>query len=426
MKLDGQQISLESFCSAAKTQMKLQIPPATQTLISKAAESVQTLASGDAPIYGLNTGLGANLGYRLKPEEIADFQLQIIAGRATGVGALLPEKIGRGALLARIISASLGYSGISPELFGHLCKIYEAGLSPIIPEYGSIGAGDLVQNAHFGLAICGQGKFWHDGNLVDAKPLFDQLQITPPRLQAKDGMSLVNHSALSVALSAFALHDAKRSIDMIKAAAVLSYEGYGANQSIFSEDVNTLRPAPGQSEIASWFRHALEGSQAKPRRIQEALSFRTVATVMGAAEAALKTATLTWEDEANGVSDSPVILKDGMMHSTPNFHSPALALAMESVSLALASVATGSVQRMQRMMHPDLSDLPRYLSPIGEGSAGFVPTQKTAASLMAEIRQKAQPVFSDPTPVSDCVEDMATMTPTVQRNLHDRVNPFNY
>ncbi len=426
MKIGQQQISLETFTRAIQSDAPLEIDSTVLERITQAHDHALAIATGEQAVYGLNTGLGANLGHRLAPEEIPEFQYQIIAGRAVACGQSLSADIGRGVLLSRILSAANGHSGMSPELFKHLCVMFNTGISPAIPEYGSIGASDLTQNAAMGLSVCGDGHVWFDGRLMDSAAAYTELGLQAHPLKPKDGLSLINHSGVSVSLSALALHRCRGALDMLKTSVVLSYVGYDANRLILSEEANALRGSPGQSELARWLVDALSGASHQPRRIQEALSYRTVAPVIGAAEAALSHAVNVWTDEANGSPDSPAVLANGAVLSTPNFHTPALALAMENVSLSLVGVANGALQRMQRMMTPALSDLPRYLSPIEGGSAGFVPMQKTALSLLAEISLGAQPAMLNPIPVSDSVEDMATMTPQIAMKLDRQLKPLEY
>ncbi len=426
MEVDGRPITLSQFAAAMEQPGGLTVSDETLRCIAAAHERVVAAAAGQDPVYGLNTGLGGNLGHRIDSAEIAAFQYQIVAGRAVACGDPLPEPIGRGALLARILSAAKGYSGMSVEVFDHLCAVYRSGLSPVVPEFGSIGASDLTQNAHIAMAVLGEGEFWDDGAVAPAATGLERRGLLTPELRPKDGLALINHSGVTAALSAAALRRAQRGLLMMQNACLLSYEGYAANPQILDEAVNELRPAPGQAEAAAWFRKALQGSAPRPRRIQEALSFRCIAPVFGAASSALDRAVSVLEDEINGVPDSPVIFGDGQIQSTPNFHTSALALALEGVSLSLVSVANGSVQRMQRMMDPNLSGLPRYLAPRGARAAGFVPTQKTAASLLAEIRVGAVPAIADAAPVSDAVEDMAPMTPSAARKLDRQMKPFEY
>ncbi|MCP5370627.1 MAG: histidine ammonia-lyase [Hyphomicrobiales bacterium] len=418
-------VTLDAFAAALRPGGTVGIAPAVRARLAAARAVVDAAAAGDAPVYGLNTGLGANLGHRIAPADIAAFQHQLIAGRAVAVGEPLPEGTGRAVLLARLVSAAPGHSGMSLPLFDHLCAVFGAGLSPVVPRYGSIGAGDLTQNAVWAQALLGAGRMWRGGETGDARAALAGAGLAVPPLRPKDAMALVNHGGLSVALAAHALGRARRGLAMARDAALLSCAGYDANRDIFAAEVNALRPAPGQAETAAWFAARLAGGGGPPRRVQEALSFRVVAPVLGAAADALDRAVAVWRDEANGASDSPAVVGEEAMRSTPNFQAPALALALEGVALALAMAAAGAVQRMQRMMDPDLTGLPRYLSPRGGAAAGMVPLQKTVAALLADIRRHAQPVAFDPAPVSDGVEDMAPMTPAAALKLADMAAPFD-
>ncbi len=425
LKLDGSRISLNDYCKAVSAATRLQVSRSIQDKIAHAHKIVIKIAMGDEPVYGLNTGLGGNLGYRLKPDEISDFQMQIIKGRAVACGEPLPESTGRGILLARIISAAQGYSGISLELFQHLIAVFEAGISPVVPEFGSIGDSDLLQNSHSALAVLGEGDVWLEGKIVSASDALKKSKLSPPPLKPKEGLAMVSHSGLTVALTAKALLETQRSLEMVKSTVIMSYEEYGANQKVLDDEINNLRHSPCHLKVTQWLRKNLKGSEQKPRRIQEALSFRTVPSVVGAAQHALEHSISVWGDEANGSSNSPVVLEADEMYSSANFHTPALALSIEAISLALAGVANGSVQRMQRIMNSELSGLPKYLSPVGDGSAGFVPSQKTASALNTEIRHAALPITFNPAPISDGVEDMAPNTPAAAKKLLRQLHPFN-
>lgn len=417
----GKPVTLAGFCSGMRGGVPLEIPASVQDRLARDRAVVDRAAAGEAPVYGLNTGLGGNLAHRLDPEEIAAFQRQILEGRAIAVGPLLPEEAGRGILLARLVSTSGGGSGISPRMFAHLAALYASGLSPALPRLGSIGAADLTQNAVWALAVLGSGQIWRDGVLVDAGEALAGAGLAVPDMRPKDAMALINHGGLSVALAASALCEASRALAMARAAVLLSYAGYDASRDVLAADVNALRPSPGQQEMAAWLAGRLEGGDHSQRRVQEALSFRVVAPVMGAAQAAWDAARGVWEQEANGLSDSPAVIGSDAMRSTANFHAPALSLALESCGLALAMAANGAVQRCQRMMTPGLSGLPKYLSSVGGASAGMVPMQKTAAAVLAEIRRHAMPVALDPAPVSETVEDMAAMTPLAALKLSELV-----
>ncbi|MEX0286440.1 MAG: aromatic amino acid lyase [Paracoccaceae bacterium] len=393
------------------------VPDAVIARLAADRRVVDHAAAGPDPVYGLNTGLGANLGHRIAPEDIPAFQQQILDGRAVATGEPLPASIGSGVLAARLVSAARGGSGVSVPMFLHMLDCLRAGVDPVIPEYGSIGASDLTQNAVWARALLGQGMCWRSGVQVPAQTVLAEAGLTPPPMQPKDAMALINHGGLTVALAGEALDTAGMSLAAQKVAVLLSFAGFDANRDILTADVNNLRVSPGQADFAAWLRNALDGTAHNPRRVQDALSFRTVAPVVGAALDAWDRSVTIWEDELNGLQDSPAVFGDDAMRSTPNFVAPALTLALENLCLANAMIAGPTVQRMQRMMDPSLSGLPRYLTPEEGASAGYVPLQKTAAALLAEIRALATPVRFDTAPVSQSVEDFAAETMAPARRL---------
>ena len=186
----------------------LELPRDVRDRLAQDRAVVDAAAAGAAPVYGLNTGLGANLGHRIAPEDIPRFQRQLIEGRAVATGPALPPETGRGVLLARLVS--IRGSGMSLSMVDHLLAVYAAGLSPRVPRFGSIGASDLTQNAVWALALLGSGTVWRDGAEVEAGRALAEAGITLPALQPKDAMALINHGGLSVALAAQALANRKQ------------------------------------------------------------------------------------------------------------------------------------------------------------------------------------------------------------------------
>ncbi|MFT7676011.1 MAG: histidine ammonia-lyase, partial [Gammaproteobacteria bacterium] len=206
---------------------------------------------------------------------------------------------------------------------------------------------------------------------------------------------------------------------------------YGINPTIFDDEINRLRPAAGQVNAASWFRRGLQGSSLyypdSKRSIQDAISFRVIASLYGTAENALRQATREIEIELNASSDNPAVLPGAAnMLSTPNFHTPSIALAFDTLAIVTVHLATAAMQRVVKLMAPQLSGLARYLSPIGGASAGFVPMQKTAAALLAEIRLQASPASLDAMPVSEMVEDIAPQTPLTIKKLSAQLISFEW
>ena len=391
--------------------------------LAKDRRVVEKALNSEEPVYGLNTGLGGNLTHRLDISEITDFQIKLIKGRAVATGKTFDENICRGLLLSRIVSASKGGSGISIGTFNYLVEFWNSGLSSSIPEIGSIGAGDLTQNAHLALGLIGMGELWLNGEIISLSKQRNKSLPKPLKLEPKDALVLINHKGVSLSLTAFALAEARRLYVSQEVVVAASLEGYQANTSIFSSDINKGREESGQSKVAADIRLRLKGAKIQRRKIQDALSFRTISPVLGALLKAIERADLLWKEDLNASEDNPAII-NGELMSTPNFHSVALALQLEALCLAISAAASASNQRIQKMMNPVLSDLPKYLSPVGGSSAGMVPIQKTAGALLARIRHAAIPMAFDPPPVSDAVEDIAPLTSEVAKKLIGQLKDF--
>ncbi len=421
----GTILSLCEFVETVTGSSHIEVATEVVQLLAKARKTVDGFVEGETAVYGLNTGLGANLGHRLNREEASGFQEQIILGRACGVGEALPVMTSKAAMLARIVSAAKGYSGMSVDVFDSLVALYNAGLVAKIPRYGSIGAGDLVLNAHMALPLLGRGEVWREGEIVDAAQALAEKNLSPAVLAPKDAMALINHGCVSLAMAGLGVHEARQLLSAAKFAAALSFEGYAGNRAIFAPELQNLRPAKGQAETEKWFRTVLDESQTPARKIQDALSFRVVAPVFGVAEYAMDEAISVIEAELNGVSDSPAVLNESAeILSSPNFHNPLMVHCLDALSQAFAHCAQSMVQRVQKMMSPSLSDLPKYLSPSGGASAGMVPLQKTANSLLSEILNAARPMNFTVPPVSEAVEDMATLSMVCAGNLNAILQPF--
>jgi histidine ammonia-lyase len=238
-------------------------------------------------------------------------------------------------------------------------------------------------------------------------------------------LALCNGNALSAAMAGLALQRARRVLRLADRAAALSFEGYAANPAIFDPRLAAARPAAGQVAAARRFRGLLEGSSlydAGARSIQDALSFRCLSQVHGAAHDAMERAVAACELELNAAADNPLVLAaDDEMLSTGNFHLMALSLAGDTLAMALSSVAAMAVGRIVKLMQGELTQLPRYLTPIGGASAGFVSMQKTAVALYGEIRRHANPAGLDQFAVSETVEDHSPQAPLVYAKLADQV-----
>ena len=416
-------VPLDHLIAASAPGVQVVLGPAARARILAARATVERLAAGDRPIYGLNTGLGGNLAHRLAPDRIEAFQVQLIRGRCIGIGAPFPEPVARTMLLSRLIGLAQGGSGISPAVLDLMIAMFNAGITPVVPGRGSIGAGDLGLCAHIGAAVIGRGDVFHHGVVRPAADALAACALAPARLGPKDGLAIINASAVTCGHAARVAFDLDRLLNVSMAAAALSAEGYAANPAIFDRRLAEARPASGQARAAARFRALLAGSSlhgpGAARSIQDALSFRAMSAIYGPALTAFDTMVDAVETELNAAADNPLVVDDDIL-STANFHTPAIALACDTMAIVLVHLATASAYRVFKLMNPALTGLPRYLSPVGGASTGFNSLQKTMAALHAEVRLKSTPASLDALPVSDGVEDHAPHTPLAIRKLQEQ------
>lgn len=424
--LDGTGLTIERVAQVARAGRPVAIAEAVWPRLDAGRALVERYLRDDIPAYGLNTGLGGNLGHRLRPEEIPTFQAQLIRGRAVAVGPPLPAGVVRAALLARANGIARGTSGVSPAVLAMLVELLNRAVTPVVPSRGSIGAADLAPMAHIGLVMVGLGEAELGGERLAGAEALRRAGLAPVEFGAKDALGLINANALTVGHAALVLDGTCRLMLAAAAAAALSCEGYAANLGTFDARTSALRPAPGQEAAAVLYRALLAGSSLETpgaaRAIQDALSFRCLPQITGAALAALAHAVAITETELNAAADNPAVLTEhDLILSTGNFHLAALALASDSLALALAQFAHASMARLTKLVSAAHSGLPRYLSRVGGASAGLVPMLKPAGALLAEIRLKASPACLDALAISDFVEDHAPHAPLAVRKLEEQL-----
>jgi histidine ammonia-lyase len=408
---------------------RITLSQAAWARVAAARAVVDRYVEGDEPIYGLNTGLGGNVGFRLSRTDLEAFQIQMIRGRCIGVGEPFAEPVARTMLLCRLIGLAQGGSGISPPVLERMVAMFNAGLTPVIPGRGSIGGGDLGLCAHMGAAVMGEGDLYLDGRIVPAAMALASRGLRPAVLGPKDSLAILNASAVTCGHATEVLSALKDIHALAVVTAALTDEGYAANPAIFDARLAQARPANGQVRAAAMFRGVLKGSSlydaGAARSIQDALSFRVLSQIHGPALVSLEAAIDSVETEVNAAADNPLVMAaDTLILSTANFHTPAIALAFDMLAIVNTHLATASAYRTIKMMNAQLSGLPKYLSPVGGASNGFNSLQKTVACLHGEIRLKATPASLDCLPVSESVEDHAPQTPLTIRKLDEQLLPL--
>lgn len=409
--VDGRTLSYDDVVAVAHGGEHVTLADGVPARLRRDRAVVEDIVDHGIPTYGLTTGLGARSSYALPREELALFSVRTVRGRANAVGDPLPVPVVRAALLARVNGIAGGGSGVRPETVRLLVDMLNARVHPVVPEVGSIGASDLCQMAHVGLVVIGEGSAEHGGSVLDGATALRRAGLAPVRLGPKDGMVLCGASPLAAGQGALALHEAAAVLLLAQAVTALTYEGFRANTSPLDPRVLALRPAPGQARAASELLALLSGGELprNARRVQDPVSLRCSAQVHGAAYTALDFASAALHPELNGCGDNPVVLADtGEILSSGNFHTPALALGLDTLALALTQTAALSAERMRRLLDPAVSGLPANLSPYGPERSGFAPLAKTAQALVAEIRMLSVPVSTDPRHGADAVEDDST------------------
>jgi len=403
---------VEDIVAVAVHGARVEVSAEAMQRVAEARAALDRAAASGQQIYGLNTGLGANLKTAVAGDPAA-FQQQLIAARGGAVGAPLPAQLVRATMAARAATLALGGSGVSPNVLSALVDALNAGVLPVMPSLGSIGAGDLVLMASMARALIGEGEAEFNGQRMPAAEALTAAGLKPAVLAPKDGLSLINASSASTAHAALAVHDVLLTYRQAQHAAALTMEGLGANRAILDPRLHAARPGFGQEAAARSLRDLLEGGAAPAASIQDPLSIRCLPSIHGVLLDAAEHARAAVEVELTGRADNPLVLEDGTVMSSGNFHTAALSLAFETVGLGVAQAAAASAARFIQLTGSSRNGLPKYLSPVGGASAGFVPLQKTVTAILAAIRLRANPVMLDSLPVSEGVEDHATQTPLV-------------
>jgi histidine ammonia-lyase len=406
---------IAELVAVARHGTRLELAPEVGPRLAAARSILEEAAARGDKVYGLTTGLGAAADTPLDATDHASFQRRAIRARMVGVGEAFPKEEARALLAARLAGLVKGASGIGPAIPQAIVDLLNSGVTPIVPKLGSVGAADLAPIAHACAVLIGEGEAEYGGRVMPGAEVLAAAGLEPVELGPKDALALINSNAASVGPGALAIADAERLLDTSLAALALSLEAFRGNLSPFSAEAVALRPTPKLEEISSRLRSLLAGSELETagaaRRLQDPLSFRSGAAILAGLADAAAHARGAIEVELDGASDNPAITKLGTILPTANFDVTHLALAFETLGLALAQAAAASFWRSVKLMSTAMSGLPRFLTPHAGSHSGFSAVQKTAASLEAEIRRLAQPAMLFSGPVADGIEDMASMAP---------------
>ncbi len=430
--VDGSALTVEDVVEVARGQASALLGPDVPARMERSRAVVASALSGGVPVYGVNTGFGALADTPVGEEDLAALQSAIIRSHAAGTGAPLSDETVRALLLLRARTLAAGYSGVRAELPRRLLELLTLGLLPVIPGKGSVGAsGDLAQLAHLAQPLIGAGRLREPGGPADGRPAGAVLAsrgIEPLKLAPKEGLSLVNGTEPMQAVLAFSVYDAAMLVRAADVACALSVEALLGTDRPYDERVQALRPHPGQLDSAANLRALLAGSpllashRHSRHAVQDAYCLRCAPQVHGAVRDVLAHARRVLETELGSVVDNPVIVADGEVMTTGNFHGEPLAFAADMLAMALAELASISERRVDRMLDPAFSrGLPPFLAPEAGTNSGFMLAQYTAASLVSENKVLAHPASVDTIPTSGKQEDHVSMGWTSVRKLREVV-----
>ena len=430
--VDGGALTIEDVVAVARGDARITLGEEVRARMEASRSVIVKALSGGAPVYGVNTGFGALADTPVGERDLKTLQGAIIRSHAAGTGDPLPDDVVRALLLLRARTLAAGYSGVRPDLPERLLEMLRLGLLPVIPGKGSVGAsGDLAQLAHLAQPLIGEGRLRWPGGPAEGAPAAEVLAehgLKPLRLAPKEGLSLVNGTEPMQALLAFSVHDATMLVQAADVACALSVEALLGTDRPYDERVQVIRPHPGQLESAANLRALLAGSpllashRQSRHAVQDAYCLRCAPQVHGAVRDVLVYARRVIETELGAIVDNPVIVPDGEVMTTGNFHGEPLAFAADMLAMALAELASISERRVDRMLDPAFSrGLPPFLAPAAGTNSGFMLAQYTAASLVSENKVLAHPASVDTIPTSGKQEDHVSMGWTSVRKLRDVV-----
>ena len=399
--------------------------------MDRSREVVARLAASGEPVYGVSTGFGALSNVRIPAEKQRELQHALVRSHAAGMGPPVEREVVRAMMFLRARTLAMGYSGVRPIVADALLALLNSGTTPVVPEHGSLGcSGDLAPLAHVALCLIGEGRaVSRAGHELQGREALRLADIAPLALEAKEGLALINGTDGILAMLVLACADLRALFRVADVTAAMSIEALLGTAAPFAEELQQLRPHPGQSTSAANLRRLLAHSEiAASHRdpahaIQDAYSMRCSPQVAGAARDTLDFATLVAEREIRSAVDNPSVLDDGAVASNGNFHGAPLGFACDFLAIAAAEVGAIAERRTDRLLDPGRSQgLPAFLAVDPGTNSGVMIAQYTAAALVAENRRLAAPASVDSIPTSAMQEDHVSMAWGAARKLRQVVD----
>lgn len=394
--------------------------------LERSAQIVAAAAAGNTPVYGVNTGFGKLASLRIAPADTGALQRNLILSHCAGLGEATPEPIVRLMMALKLLSLGRGASGIATDVPDLIEAMLEAGVTPIVPAQGSVGAsGDLAPLAHMTAVLIGEGDASYQGRRMPGGGALAKAGLKPVVLGPKAGLAMINGTQFSTATALAALFQAQGLVETAVVVSALSTDAIMGSTEPLEPGIHALRGHQGQIDVAAALRHLMDGSEIREshldgdERVQDPYCIRCQPQVTGAAVDILRFAGRTLQIEANAATDNPLVLTDkGAIVSGGNFHAEPVALAADQIALAIAETGAIAQRRIALMVDPALSfKLPPFLTPKPGLNSGFMVAEIASAALMSENKHLANPCSTDSTPTSANQEDHVSMAAHGARRL---------
>jgi histidine ammonia-lyase len=431
ISLSGQQLTLQQIADVATGKARVTLAAEARQRVEEARRVVDQIVAENRTVYGVNTGFGKLSDVSIDQADLRQLQLNLVRSHSCGLGQPLSEPEARAMLLLRANVLATGFSGARPLVIETLIAMLERGVTPVIPEKGSVGAsGDLAPLAHLALAAIGEGDAFFNGERLPGDVALQRAQIAPLQLEVKEGLALLNGTQAMGAVGSLALHRADRLVRLADVAGAMTLEALRGTPVAFDERIHTARPHAAQVAVAAHLRELLQDSEIRRShvdndpRVQDAYSLRCMPQVHGAVRTALAHATGVVQIESGSATDNPLVFSEtGEVLSGGNFHGAPLALVFDYAAIALTDLMSITERRIDRLVNPDANEgLPPFLTAQPGISSGFMMLQVSAVALLNEAKVLAHPASIDNVPTDGGKEDHVSMGMTSATKLRSIVN----
>ena len=420
--IDGKSLTLEDFVAVARHGARVEFSDEAIKAMKKSRDLVEHYVENEVVRYGITTGFGSLSEVTISKKDTSKLQENIIVTHAVSVGEPFAIEIARGIMLLRANSIAKGNSGVRVSTVQLILDMLNAGVTPVIPEQGSLGAsGDLAPLSHMVLPMLGYGEVYYNGKKYSGKLGMKKAGLEIITLSSKEGLGLNNGTQAMTSIGALATYDSLKTLKLADISAMLSFEALRGIKTAYDPRIQAVRPHFGQKASAENFLKLIEGSTSATEqgelRVQDAYSLRCLPQIHGASKDAINYVKEKVEIELNAATDNPLIFPDEEdVISGGNFHGQPMALPFDFLKIALAELANISELRIERMVNSKLSNgLPSFLVKKAGLNSGFMIVQYSAASIVSENKVIAHPASVDSIPSCENQEDHVSMGTTAAR-----------